>query len=137
MAIRPPTASDVDRIRDLARRASCAPTMDWPALVDGGDLRVLTQDSALVGLLVLADRPDHLLIEAMIVDPTRSGHGFEKAILTFAESEARNRGHDAVEIPATAAANGSLALCRSLGYREMPRPDRDGERAVRLRKTVL
>ena len=136
MAIRPPTASDVDRIRDLACRASCAPIMDWPALVEDGDLRVLTQDSDLVGILVLADRPDHLLLESMIVDPARSGQGFAKALLAFAEHEARNRGHDAIRLRFDRSAADALLL-HSLGYRETRHASNAGDSLIHLQKIVL
>lgn len=140
MAIRPATANDLDAVSALMPRQvemRAALTADHPALIEDGVVRVLTQDSAVVGILVLLDRPDHLLVGAMEIDPFQKDKGFEKAMLTFAESEARNRGYDEVRLNASEATTGTIALCRSLGYREMTRRDRDGDRPIHMRKIVL
>lgn len=138
MAIRPATATDTEAVEALMRRArpTQAAADDTPALIEGGVVRVLTQDSAVVGVLVLINRPDHLLIDTVVVDPSRHGKGFEKAMLAFAEGEACNRGYDEVRLPASEGPTGIVMLCRSLGYWEMPRHDRDGDRLVLMRKAV-
>jgi N-acetylglutamate synthase-like GNAT family acetyltransferase len=134
MAIRPATASDADAIRELTRRAGAAD--DIAALIDDRDVRVLTQDSAVVGVLVLADGVDHLLIETALVDPARPGGGYVKALLAFAEQEARNRDHDAVRLVIDARSTDTTAVCRSLGYRELGPATVDGKPLLNLMKAL-
>jgi N-acetylglutamate synthase-like GNAT family acetyltransferase len=134
MAIRPATASDGDAIRDLTRRAGAQD--DVAALIDDRDIRVLTQDSSVVGVLALADRIDHLLIETALIDPTRPNRGFLKALLAFAEQEARNRDYDAVRLVIHARGTETAAVCRSLGYRAFDRTETDGRRVLVMCKAL-
>jgi len=135
MAIRPATANDVDTIRALGTRTH--PAADYAALIDETDVRVLTQNNAIVGFLVLVDGTDHLLIEAASVDPAHAGKGFEKAMAMFAEHEARNRGYDLVRVNADGSNAAAVAVYRSLGFRET-QPDGTGGRGpATLEKVVL
>lgn len=138
MAIRPATPNDTDGIRALVRSAEAhgiAAAIDRITL-DDTDLRVLTQDCAIVGVLVLADRVDHLLIETALVDPTQPNGGFQKALLAFAEQEARNRDHDTVRLAVDERRTDDVTLCRSLGYRAFDRIETNGHRVLIMGKAL-
>jgi ribosomal protein S18 acetylase RimI-like enzyme len=148
MAIRPATANDAGTIRDLVRRAydkyvarigrqPKPMTADYPVLIEDGVVRVLTQDSNIVGVLVLLDRADHLLLDNVAVDPAHQGKGFGKVLLAFAEHEARNRGYDQVRLYTNELMTENIMLYRSLGYRETHRAETAGYRLVHMQKAVF
>ena len=116
MAIRPAISSDAETLGVLLIAAG-----QISALIDEGDIRVMTQDSDIVGALMMTDTPDHLFLPALAVAPLHRHRGFDKVLLLFAEQEARNRGHDQVRVPIAFLATETLAVCRSLGYREVAR----------------
>lgn len=147
MAIRTATAAEADTVRDLVHRAygkyiavlSRPPlpmTTDYPALTEDGVVWVLTQDGAIVGVLVLLDRPDHLLLENVAVDPAHQRKGYGKVLLAFAEREARERGHDQICLYTNELMTGNIALYRSLGYRETHREETSGRSLVFMAKPV-
>lgn len=147
MAIRTATAAEADTVRDLVHRAyqkyvavlgrpPLPMTANYPALIEEGVVWVLTQDGAIVGVLVLLDRPDHLLLENVAVDPEHQRKGYGKILLAFAEREARERGHDQIRLYTNALMTGNIALYRSLGYREIHREGEDGFRRVFMTKPV-
>lgn len=115
MAIRPATANDAEAVRALTD----ASDPDYAARIDDGDVRVLTQDNMVVGVLVLTDRAEHLRIDAAIVDTAHAGKGFEKVMALFAEQEARNRGYDVLRVNVAGASAAALGVYRSLGFRDV------------------
>lgn len=147
MAIRTATAAEADTVRDLVHRAyrkyvavlgrpPLPMTADYPALIEEGVVWVLTQDGAIVGVLVLLDRSDHLLLENVAVDPEHQRKGYGKVLLSFAEREARERGYDQIRLYTNALMTGNIALYRSLGYRETHREGAGEFRRVFMAKSV-
>ena len=53
---------------------------------------MLEEAGAVRGLLVLEEHADHLLLDNVAVEPARKGTGDGRALLDFAEAEARRRG---------------------------------------------
>jgi ribosomal protein S18 acetylase RimI-like enzyme len=147
VAIRTATAAEADTVRDLVHRAyqkyiavlkrSPLPmTADYSALAEDGVVWVLTQDSAIVGVLVLIDRPDHLLLENVAIDPVHQRRGYGKVLLAFAEREARERGYDQIRLYTNELMTGNITLYRSLGYRETHREEVSGGNLVFMAKPV-
>lgn len=147
MAIRTAAAAEADTVRDLVHRAyqkyvavlgrpPLPMTADYRALIEEGVVWVLTQDGATVGVLVLLDRSDHLLLGNVAVDPEHQRKGYGKILLAFAEREARERGYDQIRLYTNALMTGNIALYRSLGYRETHREGEDGFRRVFMAKPV-
>ena len=147
MAIRTATEIEANIVRELVHRAyrkyvtllgrpPLPMTADYLALIEDGVVWVLTQDSAIVGMLVLLDRPDHLLIENVAVDPVHQRKGYGKVLLAFAEREARERSHDQIRLYTNELMTENIALYRSFGYREMHREEISGGRLVFMAKPV-
>jgi ribosomal protein S18 acetylase RimI-like enzyme len=147
VAIRIASAAEADTVRDLVHRAyrkyvavlgrpPLPMTADYPALIEEGVVRVLTQDGAIIGVLVLIDRPDHLLLDNVAIDPPHQGKGYGKVLLAFAEREARERGYDRIRLYTNELMTSNIALYRSLGYRETHREGEDGFRRVFMAKPV-
>lgn len=147
MAIRTATEPEADIVRELVHRAyrkylallgrpPLPMTADYLALIEEGVVWVLTQDSAIVGVLVLLDRPDHLLLENVAVDPAHQRKGYGKVLLAFAEREARERGHDQIRLYTNELMTGNIALYRSFGYRKTHCEEISGGNLVFMVKLV-
>ena len=104
--------------------------------VDRGLVWVAVEGEAVVGLIVLVEEPDHLLIENVAVDPARQGEGVGRALLGFAEDSARAAGLDAIRLYTHEKMSENLALYAHLGYREFERRSQTGFDLVFLRKDL-
>lgn len=78
-------------------------------------------DGAMVGLIVLVDEADHLLVENVAVDPARQGEGIGRALLAHAEAAAREKGISLLRLYTNAAMSENLALYSHLGWRQTER----------------
>jgi ribosomal protein S18 acetylase RimI-like enzyme len=126
--IRPALPADVGAVHDLVQRAY-SPYIerigvrpgplddDYAEKVGGGHIHVAA-DPGVVGLVVLVDRADHLLIENVAVDPSRQGEGIGRALLDFAAARARQSGFRILRLYTNAAMTENLALYAHLGYTE-------------------
>ena len=81
---------------------------DYAALIRAHAVWV-TDD--LSGLIVLLAEPDHLLLDNIAVDPALQGRGVGRALMRFAEAEARRRLGVAARVP----------LLLSLGFATGPK----------------
>jgi ribosomal protein S18 acetylase RimI-like enzyme len=126
--IRPAEPADVSAIAEIVERAygvyieriGLRPGPmddDYPEQIRRG-LVHLAEDDRVVGLIVLIERPDHLLIENVAVDPGRQGEGIGRELLGFAESAARRAGLDTLRLYTHEQMTENLALYARLGYRE-------------------
>jgi ribosomal protein S18 acetylase RimI-like enzyme len=98
---------------------------DYVARHVRAELFVAAQD-AVVGLIVLIQQTDHLLIENVAVDPARQGTGVGRALLAFAEACARERGLLELRLYTNAAMTENLILYQRIGYCETDRRGHDG-----------
>jgi ribosomal protein S18 acetylase RimI-like enzyme len=111
-------------------------TADYASLVADGDVWVGETDGRVLGVLVIRASGDVLELENVAVDPheQRLGHG--RALVSFAESHARERGLTAVELYTNEAMAENIELYPRLGYIETGRHLEDGYRRVYFRKTL-
>jgi N-acetylglutamate synthase-like GNAT family acetyltransferase len=112
MAIRPANPYDADAICRLLNAYNLNKS-DCATMIDNDDLRVLTQDSDIVGILTMTDGVDHLEVDRLVVAASPKADAFAKIMVMFAEQEARERGHDQVRLRVTE----PVTAYRSLGYR--------------------
>jgi ribosomal protein S18 acetylase RimI-like enzyme len=104
------TTSDVDAIGRLVERAyggyECRLGIrpgpmddDYARRVSEDEVWVVApQTGGLAGLLVLAVRSDHLLLDNIAVDPERQGEGLGRRLLDLAERRAREQGFDTIRL---------------------------------------
>jgi N-acetylglutamate synthase-like GNAT family acetyltransferase len=97
---------------------------------------VLEEAGAVRGVLVLEQHADHLLLENVAVEPARRGEGEGRALLDFAEAEARRRGLPEVHLYTNALMERNIALYAALGYVESERRREEGFRRVFMAKRV-
>ncbi len=97
---------------------------------------MLEEAGAVRGVLVLEGRADHLLIDNVAVEPERRGKGDGRALLGFAEVEARRRGLPEVRLYTNEKMERNIALYAARGYAETERRQEEGFRRVFMAKRV-
>ena len=84
--------------------------------------RLFVADHAgVVGLIVLVEALDHLLVENVAVAPSAQGRGIGRVLLGFAETVARDRDLPELRLYTNAAMSENLELYPRLGYHETGR----------------
>jgi ribosomal protein S18 acetylase RimI-like enzyme len=84
-------------------------------VAEGGDREASAE---IIGLIVLVEMPDHLLVENVAVDPGRQGEGIGRELLAFAEERARAAGIDTLRLYTHEKMSENLAFYARLGYEE-------------------
>jgi len=87
--------------------------------IAAGQAWVLEDGGALVGVVVLEDHDDALLLDNIAVATRGMGHG--RTLLDFIEAEARRRGYRAVRLYTNALMEPNIALYRGRGFVETAR----------------
>jgi GNAT superfamily N-acetyltransferase len=132
--IRAAGAADVDAIAALIERAYAryvsrigrrpAPMdADHAGHVARGEQFVLADEAtgAVLGAVVLVPRADHLYVDNLAVEPDRHGAGLGRALLAFADAEARRRGLPELRLHTNVKMTENLAIYPHLGWEETGR----------------
>ena len=85
-----------------------------------------TDGDGLASSIVLVAAGDHLIVNNVAVAPHLQGRGLGRALLTFAEAEARRRGLPEIRLHTNAAMPDNIAMYPKLGYTEAGRETRGG-----------
>ena len=89
-----------------------------------------------IGVLVLTTDDEGLLLENVAVDPRYRGKGVGKALLQFAEAEARRRGFGAIHLYTNAVMTENQLLYAKIGYAEYARREEMGYARIYMRKAL-
>ncbi|MGP4095686.1 GNAT family N-acetyltransferase [Nonomuraea sp. KM90] len=106
---------------------------DYAALVAAGRVHVT---DGLEGLVVLVPEDGVLLVENVAVRPELHGKGIGRALMAYAEDEARRLGLRALRLYTNVRMAANIALYESLGYVETGREGIEGRAAVLMRKEL-
>lgn len=147
MRIRAATPDDLDAVKSCAERAyalyvprmGCRPApmvADFAAQIAAGHVRVAEADGAVAGFIVLYRRGDHIHVENVAILPSLQGRGLGRALLAFAEVEAKRQGLAALELYTNEKMTENQAFYPRLGYAETGRRHEDGFARVFYRKTL-
>jgi GNAT superfamily N-acetyltransferase len=109
---------------------------DYAALVRQHAAWVAEDAAGTAGLIVLLPEDDHLLLDNIAVAPSRHGQGVGKALLRFAEDEARRRGYGELRLYTNEMMTENVALYARSGWTETGRGEQAGFRRVFFRKPV-
>ena len=114
---------------------------DYDARIAAGQAWVLSDDDVdmglvVMGLVVIEDRPDGLLLDNIAVLPAAQGRKFGSTLMTFVEEEARRRGYAAVHLYTNALMTENQARYRHLGYVETHRVTEKGFERVYMTKRL-
>lgn len=109
---------------------------DYERVIREHDVVLAEVDGALAGVLVLGKTDDGFKIVNVAVDPARQKSGVGRALLEFAEAEARRLGYDSIHLSTNEKMTENQALYARIGYREYDRRVEDGYSRVYLRKPL-
>jgi ribosomal protein S18 acetylase RimI-like enzyme len=107
----------VERIRVVPRPM----TDDYSEVIKNCRVTVAESHETMVGVIVLTTNDEGFLIDNVAVDPAHRGQGLGKALLEFAESEARRAGFDSIYLYTREKMTENLALYSTIGYVEYER----------------
>jgi ribosomal protein S18 acetylase RimI-like enzyme len=110
---------------------------DYAARCAAGDVFVLPMDGAMAAILVVQDRADHLWLDNIAVDPAFQGRGLGRALLAFAEAEARQHGLPEIRLLTHQKMLSNIALYARAGYAETDRRTEAGFDRVFMAKRVV
>ncbi len=146
--IRPARPEDAEPVRQLVQDAyghytarlgkTPGPMLDdYGRRIADGQTWVLEDDGALAGVLVLEDTEGGaLLLDNVAVAPVMQGKGHGRALIAFAEAEARRRGCREIRLYTHVLMTENLALYRRLGFRETGRVREKGYDRVYMAKVL-
>lgn len=109
---------------------------DYEAVVRDAHVVVAEQGGKLVGILVLRETAEGFLVDNVAVMPSHKGHGLGKALLVFAEQQARQQGHASLYLYTNARMQANITLYLKAGYVEFARRQEEGFERVYLRKVL-
>ena len=146
-SLRPATESDVPSVAELVdaayrhyvQRLGMLPrpmTDDYPAVIRDRQVTVAEHDGAIVGVVVLTVTDEGFLVDNVAVHPSRRGTGLGRALLQFAEAEARRAGYDAIHLYTHEQMTENLALYSRIGYVEYDRRSQGAFSLVYMRKQL-
>jgi len=99
---------------------------DYGALINAGAVHVLEPDGRnIAAVVVLLEKPDHLLLDNIAARRDRQGQGLGRKLIAFAEEEARRRGFGEIRLYTHVTMVENIALYTRLGFVETGR-GRDG-----------
>ena len=104
----------VERIGFLPRPMS----EEYGQVIRSRQVTVAESHGTIVGLIVLDIDDEGFLIDNVAVDPSHQGKGVGKALLEFAEAEARRAGFDSIHLYTHEKMTENIALYSRIGYVE-------------------
>ena len=122
----------VERIGILPRPM----TDDYAQVIANQRVTVAESHGSIVGVIVLNIDEEGFLIDNVAVDPSHRGQGLGKALLEFAEAEARRAGFDSIYLYTHEKMSENLALYSRIGYVEYDRRSKGEFSLVYMRKDL-
>lgn len=145
--LRPATPTDGYRVAALVDRAYAhyvarIGRKPYPMTVDYGEALnqmrgfVVERERRIVGLLLLDEARDHMMLENVAVDPGHQGTGLGRQLLDLAEAETLARGLTEIRLYTHQMMTENQAIYRRLGYVEFDRRVVSGMARVYMRKDL-
>jgi ribosomal protein S18 acetylase RimI-like enzyme len=105
---------------------------DYAQRIADGEAWVLEEHGELIGLVVLKDGPEALLIPNIAVAPAQQGNGHGRRLIAFAEAEARRRGYAELRLFVNVLMAENISLYQHLGFVERMSIEGEGSDRVYL-----
>lgn len=109
---------------------------DYAARIAAQQAWVLEREGRMDGVLVLEDTEAGLLLDNIAVTESARGEGHGRAMIAFAEAEARRRGHPCLWLYTNEKMTENIALYKRLGFAETRREEKSGRRTVIMEKPL-
>ena len=107
---------------------------DHGRLVAQGRVEVLVEGGEVIGLIVLVEEPEAILIENVAVDPSRHGRGYGRLLLDHAEGRAIATERPSIRLYTNEIMTRNIAIYRQFGFAETHREANAGFHRVFMRK---
>src|SRR5688572_8068959 len=111
-------------------------TDDYAEVIKNYQVTVAESHQTIVGVIVLTITDEGFLIDNVAVDPAYRGKGLGKALLEFAEAEARRAGFDSIYLYTHERMTENIALYTRIGYIEYDRRSQGEFSLVYMRKQL-
>src|SRR5688572_18319243 len=111
-------------------------TDDYAEVIRNHRVTVAESHQTIVGVIVLTVTDEGFLIDNVAVDPTYRGKGLGRALLAFAEAEARRAGFDSIYLYTHEKMTENIALYARIGYVEYDRRSQGEFSLVYMRKQL-
>jgi ribosomal protein S18 acetylase RimI-like enzyme len=111
-------------------------TEDYAEVIRNRQVTVAERHGAIVGIIVLTVTDEGFLVDNVAVHPSQRGTGLGRALLEFAEAEARRAGFDSIYLYTHEQMTENLALYSRIGYVEYDRRCQGACSLVYLRKRL-
>jgi ribosomal protein S18 acetylase RimI-like enzyme len=146
-SLRPATGDDAEKVTALVNaayghyveRIGMTPrpmTDNYTEVIKNNRVTVAESNQTVVGVIVLNMTDEGFLIDNVAVDPSYRGKGVGRALLTFAETEARRAGFDSIYLYTHEKMTENLALYARIGYVEYDRRCQGDFSLVYMRKQL-
>lgn len=109
---------------------------DYARRIADGQTWVMEDGGRIVGVLVLEETQSGFLLDNVVVSPGCQGKGHGRALVEFAEAEARRRGYDAIHLYTHALMAENIALYHRIGFIETHRVREKGYDRVYMAKQL-
>jgi len=109
-------------------------TDDYAEVIANQHVTVAESHGTMVGVIVLNVEDEGFLVDNVAVDPCYRGKGLGRALLEFAEAEARRAGFDSIYLYTHEKMTENLALYSRIGYVEYDRRSQGDFSLVYMRK---
>ena len=109
-------------------------TDDYTEVIKNYRVPLAERGQTNVGMIVLTVTDDGFLIDNVAVEPSSRGKGIGKALLAFAEAEARRAGFDSIYLYTHEKMTENIALYSRIGYVEYERRPQEDFSLVYMRK---
>jgi ribosomal protein S18 acetylase RimI-like enzyme len=144
-SFRPATGADVSEVAALVNaayghyveRIGMLPrpmTDDYAEVIANQRVTVAESHGTIVGVIVLTVEDEGFLIDNVAVDPSYRGQGLGRALLEFAEAEARRTDFDSIHLYTHEKMTQNLAIYSKFGYIEYDRRSQGDFSLVYMRK---
>ena len=110
---------------------------DFDGHIAHRNLWLLEHPDGVNAMMVLTPSDDHLMIQALCVNPDYQGHGLGRQALAFAEQQAREYGYDQLRLYTNGKMSRNLRIYRQWGFRETHRESYDWGKRVHMRKLLV
>ncbi len=145
--IRRATVADADAVTDCVRAAYAmyldrmeqppGPMLqDYAEVIAEHQVWIALSERAVVGVLVLIERDDHILLDNIAVHPDRHGHGLGGKLLSLADQETRRQGYDELRLYTHVTMTENVALYHAKGWRVTGRGLEDGYERIFMAKRL-
>jgi ribosomal protein S18 acetylase RimI-like enzyme len=147
ISIRPASLADIELVEAIVDEAYApyiarmgrkpGPMLDdYAALLAENRVHVAVRDEAVLGLLVLLPKEDHLLLDNIAVSAAARGSGIGRMLLDFAETQARLAGFRIIQLYTHETMVENVAIYTKRGYGITHRVEERGFRRIYMKKAL-